>query len=193
MNAGPRILGVAAIAGLLLAAACASAAPPSVPARIDAVKVSEADPLEGDDLTLTVAISNNGPFPLILSNLTVLITGTGEDWETVAALSNVPLAANGTTNYTFHWVAKAGVKVVTAQAFVLVGNDSFPLAPASARVQVDRPQIAEAGSVLLVIGAVLAGVVLMAVLPALFERAASKGKRAPEAPPRSGVPPPPEK
>jgi len=184
------LLAIALLTSLLLPAALASAAPPAVPVRIDSVKVAAVAPLEGDNLTITVEITNNGSFPLTLSNLTVIVTGNGADPETVAALANVPIAANNTTRYIFHWVATAGVKVVTAQAFVLVGNDSFPLAPASARVQVDHPQTAEAGAVALVIALVLCGVILLAILPALFEHGSHKGRtpRAPTAPPEGQLP-----
>ena len=193
MSARLGLLAIALLASLLLPAALASAAPPAVPVRIDSVKVAAVAPLEGDNLTITVEITNNGSFPLTLSNLTVIVTGNGAEPETVAALANVPVAANNTTRYIFHWIATAGVKVVTAQAFVLVGNDSFPLAPASARVQVDHPQTAEAGAVALVIALVLGGVILLAILPALFEHGAGKREVAAEAASRLEARPPPGK
>ncbi len=193
MNARRRLLGIALAAAFLLAPALSSAAPPAAPVRIDSVKVDAVSPLVGANLTITVEMTNNASFPLTLSNLTVVVTGGGAEPEVIAALVNVLMPANNTTRFVFHWVATAGVKVVTAQAFVLVANDSFPLSPASARVEVDNPQTAEAGAVVGVIVIVLCAVMLLAILPAVFEHGASGEKGAARAAGKPEARPPPEK
>lgn len=172
-----------------------SGAPPGPgPAvSVSGLRVSSALPVDGDNLTVSVTIANNGTEPLTAREVAFFLTAGRTSPVPFRRLDNITLPAGENTTVTTWWVAYRGTYTLSVSVSLAQGNSTIPLPPATLRVTVSGRLIQEAGKVSLYVGGVLLFLLAaLVVMPTVLEASATGRRRraAPPPPPPPAGPPP---
>jgi hypothetical protein len=188
-----RSLAAFTFAALASLSAWSAVAPPSGPTVYVGGAVLDPEvPSEGDSITISVQVVNNGTVDLVLARVVVSIIDPAGAPSTLGRRDGVPLPARSNVSLDFRWMAVSGDQTLAVEAAIAQGNGSIPLQPFTMRFTVVKAPIQEPGLVTAYVVGVLAAVVLLAITPAVVESVRPGGApaaRPAAGPKRTGSPP----